>query len=182
MLQIGTMFKRRLSLDDAATGTKRRSELNRSQLLYRSFVRSREFGCNKGQLLRRRKESQTVVKLKEDFMWMQSAPNLTTKPWKLRYIMLLEEQLCYLKEKRDKLNFQVSKAAEWKSIHISDIASLSLGSGVTAQTKSEQELTNTFYLKTTHSKYVFRCRNQDERDNWMAAILTAISSSLLKQR
>ena len=152
-------------------------EFSRDQRHYRSM---KDVSRQRGQLSCRRKAS-PVVKLRDGFLWMQSSPHIN-KSWKLRYIMLLEEKLCYLKEKRDKMNLQVSQAAEWKMIKISDIVSLKVSTDGATHHDPVQPETDIFHIKTPHSKYLFKCRNQDERDNWMAAILTAKSSSLVKER
>lgn len=156
---------------------------NISREFHYSYRNLKEPDWQKEQLSRRRRANQ-VVKVKDGFLWMQSnsSPHIN-KTWKLRYLMLLEEKLCYLKEDRDKLSIDASHESDWKVINISEINSLKVSSdGITPQINSSDSETDIFCVKTAHCKYLFKCRNQDERNDWVTAILTAKSSSLLNER
>lgn len=126
-----------------------------------------------------RRPAGSALRIKEGFMWMHSSSQIN-KSWKLRYIVLLEEKLCYLKEQTGTLSFQTCYESDFKVIEISEIISLKVNSdGVTQSTDSESEV---FYVKTSNSKYSFKCRNQDERNSWVTAILAAKSSTMMKER
>ena len=149
------------------------SDFQRGQRLYKSFGKGKDTNLQRGQICRR-KDSATSVKIKDGFLWIQSSLHMK-RNWKVRYVMLLEEKLCYLKELRDKN----PQAAEWKVIKIADIVSVKIsGDGQTHHISDS----DTFCVKTSRSKTLFRCNNQDERDKWMTALLTAKSSSMLKER
>ena len=151
-----------------------------SRNFHHSYRIVKEPDWQKEQLSHRLRRVNQDVKMKDGFLWMQSSPHIN-KTWKLRYLMLLEEKLCYLKENRDKLSLDASFESDWKVINISEINSLKVSSdGVTPQISDSE--TDIFCVKTQHCKYLFKCRHQNERNDWVTAILTAKSSSLMKER
>lgn len=111
--------------------------------------------------------------LLNSFMMIQTSFVLN-RSWNLRQVTLYEDQLCYPKEiVSDK------SQTEYKKIKISDIVSVKLPN---EKHSNQKDNSNTFYVKTSHSKVLFRCKNQEVRDEWMTAILMAKSSLILKEK
>lgn len=162
------LLSRSLTFIAAEAKNQVNTEFQRGQRLYKSFGKGKDTTHQRAQF-GKRKES-PVVKIKDGFLWIQSFTPMK-RNWKLRYVMLLEEKLCYLKELRDKS----PKPAEWKVIKIADIVSVKISSEHISDS-------DTFCVKTSHSKILFRCNNPDDRDKWMTALLTAKSSSMLSER
>ena len=140
------------------------------QRLYRSFGKGSERELPRHHYACRRRENDPII---EGVLWIQSSSHVK-RTWKLRYVKLFDEKLCFMKETHG----EISKAKEWKAIKISDIVSVKISSESQLQQVIDSEI---FYIKTSRCKMLFRCRNQDERDNWITALLTAKSVSLIKE-
>lgn len=162
------LMKRSLSLV-SDTAQKVSSDFQNGRCrIYTSFGKSPD-------LERRRRKNKCKVNediLLNSFLMIQTSSVINRK-WKLRRVTLYEEELCYPKEiVGDK------SQTEWKSMKISDIVSVKIPK---AKHSDEDDNSNAFYVKTSHSKTLFRCKNQDARDEWMTAILMAKSSLMLKE-
>ena len=160
-------LKRSLSLV-SDTANKVSSELHNSRSrLYTSFGKSPDQDGQRRRNSNKRNESV----LKNSFLMIQTS-SIVNRSWKLRRVTLLEDQLCYPKE-----IVNDDSRTEWKSIRISEIISVKIpNDSYLLQSKN----TNTFYVKTSQSKILFRCKSQEARDEWMTAILMAKSSLMVK--
>ena len=112
----------------------------------------------------------------EGFLCVQCLSDVT-RTWKLRYVMLFHEKLCYMKPPKAALGGS-SGSMDFKTIHISDIVSVKINSHLQLLHTSDSD---TFYVKTRQAKTLFRCRNGEERDKWMTALLTAKSADIMKE-
>ena len=162
------LLSRSLTFITAEAKNQVNTEFQRGQRLYKSFGKGKE-AIQRVPLCRRKADS-PFVKIKDGFLWIQNSAHMK-RNWKLRYVMLLEEKLCYMKELRDKN----PQSAEWKVIKIADIVSVKISSEHISDS-------DTFCVKTSHSKILFRCSNPDDRDKWMTALLTAKSFSIMNER
>lgn len=134
---------------------------------YRSFGKGNERQLPRRQYALKRKETDPI---KDGVLWIQSSSHVK-RNWKLRYVMLFDEKLCYMKETRR----ETSTNKEWKTIKISDIVSVKI-SGENPHQVFDCDI---FSVKTSRSKTLFRCRDQVERDNWITALLIAKSFNLV---
>lgn len=126
----------------------------------------RYYGC------KRRRDFPT----KEGFLCVQCLPDVKWS-WKLRYVMLFHDKLCYMKSKT--VLGENTGSMDFNAISISDIISLKISSDCQMLQISDSE---TFYVKTSHGRTLFRCRDEEERDKWITALLTAKSSDIMKER
>lgn len=159
-----------LSSEDFPDGANDSSNFQSGLRFYSSFGKTRErklphryYGC-------RRKEGP----VKEGFLWVQQSPGHFNKSWKLRYALLFSEKLCYMKPKQ--ASDDISGSLDYTVIKFSDIVSVKVNNELHEVSESE-----TFVIKTTNNKTLFRCRNQEDRDEWMVSLLTAKSSSMIKE-
>lgn len=145
---------------------------HRSDCFYGSFGKARGrklpqryYGC-------KRKDYPT----KEGFLCVQSLSDVN-RTWKLRYVMLFHDKLCYMKPLKAALD-RSSGSMDLNVIHISDILSMKISSHCKLLNIADSD---TFYVKTEHARTLFRCKNEEERDKWMTALLTAKSADIMKE-
>lgn len=148
------------------------SSFHSGMRFYSSFGKSKErklphryYGC-------RRKDGP----IKEGFLWVQSSPGHFNRTWKLRYVLLLSEKLCYMKPKQ--ATDEISGALDYTVIKFSEIVSVKANIEQEPHEVFESEV---FSIKTSNNKLLFRARNEEERDEWMVSLLTAKSSSMIRE-
>lgn len=118
-------------------------------------------------------EAQSTPHIKEGYLWRLKdgfASRLVSR-WKKSYLVLSEEGMMFLRKK--------GKTEEpFKIVHILDVVSLMLEDfagirnkafGIRLQAKAERK------------SLLLRCRTEDERNDWITAVLTAKSASLVSQ-
>lgn len=126
----------------------------------------RYFGC-------KRKSSP----IKEGFLCVQCLPDVKWT-WKLRYVMLFHDKLCYMKPKA--VLGEGTGSMDFNAINISNIISVKISNESQIFKISDSE---TFFVKTTtHGRSLFRCRDEEERDKWVTALLTAKSTDIINDR
>lgn len=160
-------FLRRSVSFVSETGHQVNEDFRSAQRPYRSFGKGNERKLPRRHFACKRKEADPI---KDGVLWIQSSSHVI-RNWKLRYVMLFDEKLCYMKETQG----DSSRKKEWKTIKISDIVSVKISS----ESPSQALDSDIFCVKTSRSKILFRCQDQDERDNWITALLTAKSVHLL---
>ena len=156
-----------LSCDDSTDG------FQREQQFYSSFGKSRDRKLPHRYYGLKRKEGP----IKEGFLWVQSASPFN-KTWKLRYVLLFDEKLCYMKPKQ--ATDKISGAMDYTVIKFIDIVSVKINNDYKDEEHPVSD-SDVFSVKTSHQKLLFRCRDQEERDQWMVSLLTAKSSSIIKE-
>ncbi|XP_031550463.1 uncharacterized protein LOC116287898 [Actinia tenebrosa] len=107
--------------------------------------------------------------IKEGYLWkMKDGLPSRMWRWKKRYLVLSEDSICFLKEK--------GKAGKTpKIVRILDVVSLMIEDfGIRRKTFGIR-------LKAGNDRdsFLLRCRSEDERNDWVTAVLTAKSASLL---
>lgn len=172
------LLKRSLSfISINTTGHQELNEFENRRRLYTSFGKSKSQVRPRPYYCPRSKE----LAIKDGFVWTQILPHLK-KEWQLRYLLLFNEKLCYLKEPVRRS----SKEMEWREIGIADIVSMKIPSDNQVHMTGDSDESNTLYLKvntkTSPTKILLRFKSRQERDDWMTAFLTAKSWSLLNDR
>lgn len=106
--------------------------------------------------------------IKEGYLWKQSKSTPLKRRWKKRYFILSEDKLYLLKEKSE-------ESVSAKIIRILDIVSLMV--------EDFGFRTKKFGLRlraNNKESYIVSCNSEDERNDWITAVLTAKSYSLVK--
>lgn len=109
--------------------------------------------------------------IKEGYLW-KTKDGLPSRMWrwKKRYLVLSEDSICFLKDKG-----KSGKAP--KIVRILDVVSLMIEDfGIRRKTFGIR-------LKAGNDRdsFLLRCRSEDERNDWITAVLTAKSASLLNE-
>ena len=106
--------------------------------------------------------------IKEGYLWKQSKSMPLKRRWKRRYFILSEDKLYLLKEKNE-------ESVSAKIIRILDIVSLMAEDFGFRRKKFGLRL-----RANNKESYVVSCNSEDERNDWITAVLTAKSCSLVK--
>ena len=160
-----------------ATDQQEQNESENRRRLYTSFGKSKSQLRPRPYYCPRSKE----LAIKDGFVWTQILPHLK-KEWQLRYLLLFNEKLCYLKEPVRRS----SREMEWREVGITDIVSVKIPGDHQTHMTGDLDQSNMLYLKvnskTSPTKILLRFKSRQERDEWMTAFLTAKSWSLLNDR
>ena len=147
-----------------------KSNFDRGDRLYNSFGKVNKEGKPPQSYYDCKRKDYPV---KEGFLCVQCLSDMK-RTWKLRYVMLFHDKLCYMKPPKGS-----SCSMDFNDIHISDIMSVKINSGFQLLHTSDSD---TFHVKTRQVKTLFRCRSGEERDKWMTALLTAKSADIMRER
>lgn len=116
--------------------------------------------------------------LKDGIVWVQALPQLKRK-WIRKYAILSEERFSYLRERPD----EAAATPEWNMIRISDLVSVKIPRENHFIFKNWDS--RTLYLKVrtkkSKSRILLKWQTEEERDLWMAALLKAKSTRLMKE-
>lgn len=108
--------------------------------------------------------------IKEGYLW-QLRDGFGFR-WKKNYLVLSEEGMMFMKKKGN-------KTKPYKIVHILDVVSLML------EDFTGIRRTKTFGMrlqaKAETRSLLLRCRTEDERNEWITAVLTAKSASIINQ-
>lgn len=110
--------------------------------------------------------------IKEGYLWKMRngfAPRICR--WKKRYLVLSEEGILFLKKKGNiESPFKIVRIFDVVSLMLEDFTGIRTKAfGIRLQAKAERET------------LLLRCRSEDERNDWITAVLTAKSASLVSQ-
>ena len=107
--------------------------------------------------------------IKEGYIWKQSKFTPLKRRWKKRYFILSGDKLYFLKEKSE-------ESVSAKIIRILDIVSLM------AEDFGFRRKKFGLRLRANNKEwFVLSCRSETERNDWITAVLTAKSYSLVEQ-
>jgi len=107
--------------------------------------------------------------IKEGYIWKQSKFTPLKRRWKKRYFILSGDKLYFLKEKSE-------ESVSAKIIRILDIVSLM------AEDFGFRRKKFGLRLRANNKEwFVLSCRSETERNDWITAVLTAKSYSLVER-
>lgn len=107
--------------------------------------------------------------IKEGYIWKQSKSTPLNRRWKRRYFILSEDKLYLLKEKSE-------ESVSAKIIRILDIVSLMAEDFGFRRKKFGLRL-----RANNKESYIVSCSSEAERNDWITAVLTAKSYSLVER-
>lgn len=106
--------------------------------------------------------------IKEGYIWKQSKSTPLKRRWKRRYFILSEDKLYLLKEKSE-------ESVSAKIIRILDIVSL-----MTEDFGFRRKKFGLRLRANNKESYIVSCSTEAERNDWITAVLTAKSYSLVE--
>ena len=124
-----------------------------------------------GQFFRRPRHRENFTKgdssIKEGYIWKSSSSTLLKRRWKKRYFILSKDKLFFLKEHGE-------DSVTAKIIRILDIVSLMAEDFGFRRKKFGLRL-----RANNRESYIVSCSSEAERNDWITAVLTAKSASIV---
>lgn len=108
--------------------------------------------------------------IKEGYIWKQSKSTPWKRRWKRRYFILSGDKLLFLKEKSE-------ESVSAKIVRILDIVSMMVEDFGFRRKKFGLRL-----RANNKESYIVSCNSEAERNDWITAVLTAKSYSLVEHK
>lgn len=108
--------------------------------------------------------------IKEGYIWKQSKSTPWKRRWKRRYFILSGDKLYFLKEKSE-------ESVSAKIVRILDIVSMMVEDFGFRRKKFGLRL-----RANNKESYIVSCNSEAERNDWITAVLTAKSYSLVEHK
>lgn len=108
--------------------------------------------------------------IKEGYIWKQSKSTPWNRRWKRRYFILSGDKLYFLKEKSE-------ESVSAKIVRILDIVSMMVEDFGFRRKKFGLRL-----RANNKESYIVSCNSEAERNDWITAVLTAKSYSLVEHK
>lgn len=108
--------------------------------------------------------------IKEGYIWKQSKSTPWKRRWKRRYFILSGDKLYFLKEKSE-------ESVSAKIVRILDIVSMMVEDFGFRRKKFGLRL-----RANNKESYIVSCTSEEERNDWITAVLTAKSHSLVEHK
>lgn len=105
--------------------------------------------------------------IKEGYIWKQSKFTPLNRRWKKRYFILSGDKLYFLKEKSESVSVKIIRILDIVSLMVEDFGFRRKTFGLRLRANNKQSL-------------IVSCNSEAERNDWMTAVLTAKSYSLVE--